>query len=175
MSNENLANTQGPLVSKLNRTAQMIAKLKSFPFGDKLVNLVIGRTIPFVATGRLQILKMEKNEVIIKIKNQRAIRNHIGQVHAAAMLLLAETCSGLLVGMNVKDECLPLVKSIESHFVKRSSGALVARAYFDESTLEKFLTDKGEMPIEVEVTDEAGIQPVRIICIWAWIPKLRKT
>lgn len=159
----------------LNRTAKLVKRLQAWPFGNQLVNLAIGQTIPFVSTGRLKILEMSKQQMVIEIENRKVIQNHIGQVHAAAMILLAETCSGLLIGMNVQDQCLPLVKSIEAKFVKRSTGKLTARASLSNEALSEFQKEKGEITIEVSMIDSANVVPLTVSCVWAWIPKIRKT
>jgi acyl-coenzyme A thioesterase PaaI-like protein len=57
--------------------------------------------------------------VEVHLANERAVQNHIGSVHASAMNLLAETATGMVVGMNVRDDCLPLAKSLTMDFRKR--------------------------------------------------------
>ena len=46
------------------------------------------------------------------------MQNHIGGVHAAAMVLVAENTTGLVVGMNVPDAGVPVVKTLKVDFVK---------------------------------------------------------
>ena len=41
------------------------------------------------------------------IAHRRKVQNHIGGVHATATALLAETATGMVVGMNLPDEKLP--------------------------------------------------------------------
>lgn len=127
--------------------------------------------IPFVGTAGVEILEMSNNKVVAQIKNRRKVRNHIGQVHAAAMMLLGGTVSGLLVGMNVRDESLPLIKEMKTKFVKRSQGSLRATAEITAQSLRLFEVEKGEMLIPVLVTDESGESPVVIEALWAWVPK----
>ena len=157
-----------------NRISRLVTKVKSFPMGGKLLNLLMGRMIPFVGTSGLEILEMTENRLVVRIENRRKIRNHIGQVHAAAMILLGETASGLLVGMNVSDECLPLIKEMNSKFIKRSQGAMTATATIRPEDRALFQSEKGEIPVIVEVRDEVGEEPILIQTIWAWVPKKKK-
>lgn len=154
--------------NKLNRT---VTSLQAKPFGNFLLNLVIGLKIPFVRTGRVKILEMTPDRVRVAIPNEPSVRNHISQVHAAAMMLLGETASGLVTGLNVSDECLPLLKEMNSKFVKRSTGRLTALAQISSEQRHLFATEKGEITLQVEVHDETGEVPVLIEATWAWIPK----
>jgi hypothetical protein len=99
------------------------------------------------------------------------VQNHIGGVHASAMNLLAETATGMVVGMNVRDDCLPLAKRLSMAFVKRATGALTAVATLTPEQQQALRdSDKGEVTVQVVVTDEAGIEPVQCEFVWAWVP-----
>jgi acyl-coenzyme A thioesterase PaaI-like protein len=118
-------------------------------------------------------LTPERSE--IHVANQRRVQNHIQGVHAAAMSLLAETATGMVVGMNVRDDCLPLCKSLQVKFKKRATGALTAVAHLTDAQRASMARDaKGEVLVAVTVTDEAGIEPIECEFVWAWIPKEAK-
>ena len=88
------------------------------------------------------------------------------------MVLLAETATGMVVGMNVPDDKLPLMKSIHTKFVKRSNGHMKAEAFLTSEQIEQINTlEKGEVTVKVKVTDQTGEEPVICEMIWAWIPK----
>jgi acyl-coenzyme A thioesterase PaaI-like protein len=91
-------------------------------------NIVLHRAVPFTGTAKVNFVHMSPERVDVHLANDRAVQNHIGSVHASAMNLLAETASGMVVGMNVRDDCLPLAKSFTMDFRKRSTGALKAVA-----------------------------------------------
>jgi acyl-coenzyme A thioesterase PaaI-like protein len=115
---------------------------------------------------------MTPDLVTVEVRNSRDVRNHIGQVHAAAMMMLGETASGLVTGMNISDSSLPLIKEMKTQFIKRSTGKLTATAKINlQQRILFHQQDKGEIVIPVEVRDEKGEIPVLIEAIWAWIPK----
>ena len=158
----------------MNRLEKQVHRLAQYP--SSILSFVIGRVVPFTGTSRLQYEKMTNQEVIISIKNRRRTRNHIGQVHAAAMILIAETATGMVVGMNIPDDKIPLVKSMKTDFVKRSTGAMRAVAHLSEEQIQQNKTiEKGEVLVPVIITDEAGIEPIKVEAVWAWIPKKKKS
>ena len=111
---------------------------------------------------------------LMRLANEHRVRNHIGSVHASAMNLLAETATGMVVGMNVRDDCIPLAKQLSMAFKKRATGGLKAVATLSaEQRAAMQASDKGEVQVTVTVTDEAGAEPVECAFTWAWIPSSR--
>lgn len=159
--------------NKLNR---MISALSRLPGSARrhAMGLLLGRVVPFVGTASMSVDEMSVGRVAVRIPNRRRNRNHIGQVHAAAMALAAETATGFVVGMNVPDSRMLLIKSMKVDFKKRSQGELRAVATLTEVQQGEILTkEKGEVLVEVHVSDESGEEPIHCEMIWAWIPKKR--
>ena len=157
-----------------NRLARTLSKLDALPAALRPLarNAVLRRAVPFTGTARLDFMRLDTQVAEIAIANRRPVQNHIGSVHAAAMGLLAETATGMVVGMNVRDDCLPLCKSMQVAFRKRATGALKARAVLTEQQRQLMQAEpKGEVTVQVTVTDEAGLNPVECEFVWAWVPK----
>lgn len=134
-------------------------------------SVVMRRALPFARTAGLDFIEMSQQRVEIGITNRRKVQNHIGGVHASAMNLLAETATGMVVGMNVRDDCIPLVKEMKMAFRKRATGDLRAVATLSaEQCAAMTASDKGEIRVTATVTDEAGVNPVECEFVWAWIP-----
>ncbi len=156
----------------MNRLAKTVQKLEKYP--KFALSYAIGRTVKFVGTSGVQFEEMTTDRVIVTLKNKKKVRNHIGQIHAAAMVLLAETATGMVVGMNLPDDKIPLIKSLKTNFVRRSKGAMRAEAWLDETQKQRILTEeKGDVLVNVKVTDESGESPIECEMLWAWIPKRR--
>ncbi len=157
-----------------NRMSRSIAKLDKYPESIRrmAVNFIIKRTIPYVGTSKLCIEEITPERLIVSIPNKRKVQNHIHNVHATAMALIAETATGLLVAMNLPDDKLPLIKSMKIDYKKRSKGAMKAVASFTPEQTQQIKTEpKGSVTVPVTVTDESGESPIQCEMIWAWIPK----
>jgi len=157
-----------------NRLARTLSKLDALPAALRPLarNAVLRRAVPFTGTAKLDFVQLDREVAQIAIANRRPVQNHIGGVHAAAMGLLAETATGMVVGMNVRDDCLPLCKSMHLAFRKRATGGLSARAVLTEQQRQLMQAEpKGEVSVQVTVTDEAGLNPVECEFVWAWVPK----
>ena len=156
-----------------NRLTRQLERLQDVPaFARTWVrSMVLRRAVPFTGTAGLQFIEMSAARVEIGIQNARKVQNHIGGVHASAMNLLAETATGMVVGMNVRDDCIPLAKDMRMAFKKRATGAMRAVATLTPAQIALMQSsDKGEVNVAVVVTDEAGVNPVECEFVWAWIP-----
>ena len=156
-----------------NRLERQLERLSEVPAFARpwFRSVVLRRAVPFTGTAGLNFLQMTPSLVEIGIKNKKKVQNHIEGIHASAMNLLAETATGMVVGMNVRDDCVPLAKELKMSFKKRATGDMRAVATLtDEQRALMQASDKGEVNVSVLVIDEAGVHPVECEFIWAWIP-----
>ena len=164
-----------PQKNRLARTMGFLDPLPS-PLRARAASLFMGRMVPYVGTSRLRIEEMTPERVVVTVPNHRAVRNHIRGVHAAAMTLAAETASGFVVGMNVPDDRLPLMKSLHVDFRRRLEGALRVEAWLTEAQREEILLEeKGEVLVPLRAIDDSGREPIECEMRWAWVPKRRSS
>ena len=162
-----------PLNLAPNRLQRQLERLQEVPAFARgwYRNVVMRRAVPFTGTAGIRYVEMTPQRVEVALANERRVQNHIQGIHASAMNLLAETATGMVVGMNVRDDCIPLAKELKMAFKKRATGALRAVATLgDAQRAAMQASDKGEVNVPVIVTDETGVNPVECEFIWAWIP-----
>ncbi len=159
-----------------NQLAKIVEKLQSKPkwLRGWLLDFALGSTIKFIGTAGLNCQELTQEKAVFVLKNRKKVQNHIGTVHAAATSLVAETASGMVVGMNIPDDKIPVLKSMQINYVKRSTGNLKAVATITQEQVQNLYNqEKGEAKIAVTVTDDANVEPVVCEMIWAWVPKKR--
>lgn len=159
-----------------NRLERQLERLHEVPAFARpwFRSVLLGRAVPFTGTAKLRYEDMSPSSVQIFVPNQHKVRNHIGGVHAVASTLAAETATGMVMGMNVRDDCIPVVKDMRVQFKKRGQGAMRAVATLTGEQRELIRsTTKGEVTVAVTVTDESGNQPIECEFIWAWVPSQR--
>ena len=160
----------------VNRMTRLLDTLEHLPraASARLFSFGFGRLVPFVATAGVRIEEVTEGQVVVSVKNRRSVRNHVGGVHAAAVALLAETASGLLVGRNLPDSSLPLIKSMRLQFVRRNQGSFRAVATLTPAQVDTLRSaPKGELVVPVSLSDERGEDPVTCEMLWAWVPSKR--
>ena len=153
--------------------SKMIQMTDKIPFGKVFFrSKFLGNVVPFTGTSSLNFEKIEPEEVIISLKNNRSVQNHIKQVHACAMALVIETATGFVVGMNVPDDKILLIKELNLKYIKRSSGKVKATATLTQDQIEEIRKEpRGDISVPVTLTDEESKEPVKAEAIWAWREK----
>lgn len=157
--------------NRLNRNINKVNKMPKV-LRPWLLDKAIGGVVKFVGTAGVHFEKMTTQKVVISLQNKKKVRNHIGQIHAAATTLLAETATGMVVGMNIPDDKVPLMKELSINFIRRSLGKQMAVAWLSEEQIDTIRnTPKGDLNVPIRVTDETGQEVIQAVMNWAWVPK----
>jgi len=98
-----------------NNLGRVVSKFEFLPpnLRSTVISKIFGRVVPLVGTAGLRYEELTPERVVVSIRNRRPVQNHIKGVHAAGMALLAETATGFVVGMNLPDDKLPLIKTLK--------------------------------------------------------------
>lgn len=157
-----------------NRLTKLVNATSRLPQGIRsaLLSKTFGRVVPMVGSAKIRYVELSPAKVVVTIANHKAMQNHIGQVHACAMALLAETATGFATAMNVPDTAIVLIKSLKIDFKRPTRGAMTAIATLtSEQQALMQSSDKGETLVQVVVSDESGEAPIQCEMLWAWIAK----
>ena len=77
-----------------------------------------------------------------------------------------------MVGINLPDDKLPLIKSLKVDYYKRTQGDMRAVATLTPADVARIQNEpKGEVLVPVTVTDESGGEPIKCEMLWAWVSK----
>ena len=159
-----------------NRLRRTLARFDRLPLSlaNKAKSWALGRTIRYVGTSGLSIDEISVDQVVVSVANEARVQNHIGTVHAAAMALLAETATGLALGMHLHDGAVPVIKRMSVNYVRRAVGGMRAVAQLTDAQKSSLQNDeRGEALVPVTVTDSEGAEPIACEMLWAWTPKRR--
>lgn len=157
-----------------NPLRKFVDKVNQYPgwLSSFLITQVFRYKVKLAGTTGIEVLHTDGKTATYRQKNRRKAQNHIGSVHAAAMALLAESCTGFIVGINLPGDKLPLIKRMGLNYVKRATGDMTAVASLTEEQIALMQHEpKGEVNVAVKVTDETGIVPLECEMIWAWVSK----
>ena len=140
-----------------------------------LVTRAIGEVIPFVGTAGCFIEAYTPRRVAVRLDNGTRLRNHLGGLHAAALALLAETATGLVVALNVPDGSSPLLRTMDVSFDRFARSAVQAEATLtgEEGTQ---IQSRPLGQVEVDVTLTAPDDETTLVSgslKWAWVPEDR--
>ncbi|QCF24720.1 DUF4442 domain-containing protein [Hydrocarboniclastica marina] len=160
--------------NKLSRIVDAMNRLPSFA-RKRALSTFFGRMVPYTGTTGIRVEVLEPGRCIISLPNKKRVQNHIGSVHAIASMLIAESATGFLVGLNLPDSRVPVIKTVNGEFVKRAAkGEMRVVAHLTPKQIELIRSsEKGETTVPVELHDSDGREPIIITMVWAWTPKNR--
>ena len=157
--------------NRLNKLVNATSKLPK-SIQSRLLSQAFGRVVPMIGSAKIRYLNISKQQVEVHLANHKAMQNHIGQLHACAMALLAETATGFVTAMNVPDSAVVLIKSIKIDYKRPTKGALRAIATLSQEQQQRMQgAEKGETLVQVSVSDESGEAPIQCEMLWAWVAK----
>lgn len=165
-------------MAKSNRLTKLVKVTSRLPQGIRtaLLSKTFGRVVPMVGSAKIRYQEISASKVVVSMANHKAMQNHIGQIHACAMALLAETATGFVTAMNVPDSAVVLIKSLKVDFKRPTKGAMTAVATLTPEQQELMQSsEKGETLVQVIVSDESGEAPIQCEMLWAWITKNQLT
>lgn len=161
-------------MAKSNRLTKLVKATSRLPQGIRtaLLSKTFGRVVPMVGFAKIRYQEISASKVMVSMANHKAMQNHIGQIHACAMALLAETATGFVTAMNVPDSAVVLIKSLKVDFKRPTKGGMTAVATLTPEQQELMQSsEKGETLVQVIVSDESGEAPIQCEMLWAWIAK----
>ncbi|MFV5503287.1 DUF4442 domain-containing protein [Acinetobacter sp. 226] len=161
-------------MTKSNRLTRLVKATSRLPQGMRtaLLSKTFGRVVPMVGSAKIRYQEISASKVVVSMANHKVMQNHIGQIHACAMALLAETATGFVTAMNVPDSAVVLIKSLKVDFKRPTKGGMTAVATLTPEQQQLMQSsEKGETLVQVIVTDESGEAPIQCEMLWAWIAK----
>ena len=166
------------LKSVNNQFTKLLSVTKYLPAGvrSSLLSKAFGKVVPYVGTTGVYYEVVEPNKVVVSLKNNKAVQNHIGSIHAVAVTLLAETATGFILGLNLPADRILLIKSYSVNFYRPLKNGQVAAiaTLTNAQRLEILNTVKGEMVIPCVIKDresDSERDSIVVEMTWAWIPK----
>ncbi|NNL30798.1 MAG: DUF4442 domain-containing protein [Gemmatimonadetes bacterium] len=150
------------------RLVDLWGRLSPLPGGRWLFSRVLGWIVPYSGTVRPLVVELEPGRAVVRVRDRRKIRQHLGSVHAVALCNLGELTSGLAMMAGLSPSVRGIVTSIEIEFFKKARGLLTATS---EARAPEEVHDAMDHPVVAEIHDEAGDCVARVTAHWRLAPR----
>lgn len=144
-------------------------RLAPFPGGRWLFTRLLARRVPYSASVRPRIAALEPGYARVTLPDHRGIRNHLGSIHAVALVNVAELASGLAMITALPPGIRGIVTRISVDYLKKARGRLVAEARCSPPPV----AEPEEHDFVSEVRDAAGDVVARATVRWRLGPTPR--
>ncbi len=103
-------------------------RLRPLPGGEWLFARIFRWTVPYSGSVRPRIRALEPGYCRVEIPDRRSNRQHLGSVHAIALLNVAEQASGLAMLAGLPDGVRGIVTHISMQYLKKARGTIAAES-----------------------------------------------
>lgn len=151
-------------MSKAKGTLGLWQSFASLPGGKWLFSRIICLKAPFFSSIRPRFVELRPEYCEIRIRDRRAVHNHIGTVHAIAMCNMAELSGGMMTEVTIPSTHRWIPKGMTVEYLKKATTDLRAMA---RPLGAPDWSQPAELPVEVMVQDTAGQDVFRaVISMW---------
>ncbi len=137
-------------------------RLSALPGGRWFFSKLLGWQVPYTGSVSPRVLVLEPGHARVRITERRALRQHLGSVHAIAIMNVAEVASGLAMLGALPAGLRGIVTKIGIEYFKKGRGVLTAES---RCSVAPDLPE-GEYDFHSDVTDAAGDLVARATVTW---------
>jgi acyl-coenzyme A thioesterase PaaI-like protein len=135
----------------MNKTLELYQRMSKLPFGKHILSRILSLKAPYFATIRPLITAASSGTCTVEMRDRRAVRNHLGTVHAIAMCNMCELAGGLAIELAIPGHLRWIPKGMTVHYLKKAKGTLTAHGEIKEEVLAP-----GDFQVPVKIKNAAG-------------------
>ena len=120
--------------------------------GPRLVATAVSLVAPYFGSISPEVTLLQPGRCDVRVRNRRAVRNHIGTVHAIAMCNMCELAAGMAIEASLDPALRWIPKGMTVRYLKKAETDLLASAEL-QSPKADFV---GDVVVPVKVRDLHG-------------------
>jgi acyl-coenzyme A thioesterase PaaI-like protein len=161
-----------PSLSDLTRSLSRLASsetlrrtwnvLRHAPGGGVLMGQILGNLAPYTGTIRPEVVTLEEGYARVRMRDRRAVRNHLSSVHAIALMNLGEVATGVAMMSALPGDMRGIITHLEMDYLKKARGSITAECRAPVAVA----GERREYDVQADLTDEAGEVVARARARW---------
>jgi acyl-coenzyme A thioesterase PaaI-like protein len=128
-------------------------RLSRYPGGPWLFSKIFGRAVPYSGSVGPRIRVLEPGHAEIEVRDRRSNRNHLGSVHAIALMNLAEMTSGLALMAGLPPTVRGIITTLSMTYHKKARGTIRGIARVEVPVV----TEDRDFDVKAECFDREGV------------------
>ena len=155
------------MASPSERLALLWDRCARIPGGRWAFSRMLGVMIPYTGSIGARVEVLRPGHARVTLRDRRAVRNHLGSIHALALANLGEVTSGLATLMSLPPGTRSIVTELTIEYLKKARGTLTAESHVTVPTAISAATD---VVVPCEIVDASGDTVARTRVRWRLAP-----
>ena len=126
--------------------------LSRLPGGKKAFSLLLGRAAPYTGSVGAEVVELRHGYAKVRLRDRKAVRNHLNSIHAIALMNLAEVSSGVAMMYGIPEDARGILSKLAIEYKKKARGTLFAECHAHIPST----AARAEHTLTVDVRDAAG-------------------
>jgi len=143
-------------------------RLEGRPGGSWIFGRIMARMVPYTASIKPKVEELRPGYARVSIRDRRAVRNHLGSIHAIALANLGEYASGLASLTVLPGNIRGIVVGLHVEYLKKARGPLVAES---SARAPEAVDEPAEHSVVAEIRDADGDVVARVTTDWRLAPR----
>lgn len=135
------------------RVDEIFARLARWPGGRWLFSRLVSFKAPYFGSIGACFVELAPGRAVVRLPNRRAVRNHLGTVHAIAMCNAAELAAGTLMEASLPAGLRWIPRGMQVSYLRKATTDVVATAILSPLPVDGHT---GDVEVVVELRDAGG-------------------
>jgi uncharacterized protein (TIGR00369 family) len=114
--------------SERNVIRDLWDRVHRLPGGKLLFSKAVGFAAPYTGTIDARVEVLRRGYAEVTLEDRRAVRQHLGSVHAVALVNLAELAGNVALAYSMPDDARFIVAGLSIEYLKKARGTIRAIA-----------------------------------------------
>lgn len=127
--------------------------------------------VPYSGTLGAVVRTLEPGRAVVRLRDRKKVRNHLGSIHAIALANLGELATGLSVLVGLPASVRGILVGLQVEYRKKARGRLEASARCEPPDVRGRI----EYTVAAEIVDESGDAVAVVTARWLLAPRDDRT